>query len=651
MYVGRMTKLIFSLLLIASSFAFASIEQPTLFEVKAKLEEAITKKYHDRISTQLAPDLFSVGAQVTLTTKKELVDAGVNSATSSEMKNMQFDFSDLPADISLGIMAPAQNSRTPSSAATLNQVLKERIKVTQVLVHVGLSPKLGKAYRDKFGTWLNNNIQSEFAGKGKTSVTEIVEIESAKTADEKMPKTFELKMDPKSIEINVQEPTKPRPLGWEERFGQFQNFIGLSILAIFLMITYFVGKFIPSKDVKAQVAVAEKMQEIQSAQLAESSSGGSSNSRNFDTENTAAQISVAPQLTISYESFLEQQRKVAFLALSSKENMAQVTQIWLDSGEFGRSKIALVLDCVLANLGNIELAKAGNKDFSIDWTMPDSIKNDKGLSKAFQAVGSMDMETKYTMLDKAYWDLLSIRTLGANLTKQRFSGFAQLPPSSIHKILNSQDRKVKSITCLHLPPDKLKQVIATMSTEDKKVIVEQAFNYPDMSFEDLDFVDNHLNVLVQMEQLQNVDSVELPRLVPGLLAVISPLEEIQLINQVLATNQESAFFLKQNYPSIAFLNEWPADKLKMLLAKARNLELLALIQTMPETKDLVLSVLPGRARSMLSDDLQSRTLSADDINSNLTDLRARLNYLYENNEIDLLQIFNSPQESTKSEAA
>ena len=646
-----MTKLIFSLLLIASSFAFASIEQPTLFEVKAKLEEAITKKYHDRISTQLAPDLFSVGAQVTLTTKKELVDAGVNSATSSEMKNMQFDFSDLPADISLGIMAPAQNSRTPSSAATLNQVLKERIKVTQVLVHVGLSPKLGKAYRDKFGTWLNNNIQSEFAGKGKTSVTEIVEIESAKTADEKMPKTFELKMDPKSIEINVQEPTKPRPLGWEERFGQFQNFIGLSILAIFLMITYFVGKFIPSKDVKAQVAVAEKMQEIQSAQLAESSSGGSSNSRNFDTENTAAQISVAPQLTISYESFLEQQRKVAFLALSSKENMAQVTQIWLDSGEFGRSKIALVLDCVLANLGNIELAKAGNKDFSIDWTMPDSIKNDKGLSKAFQAVGSMDMETKYTMLDKAYWDLLSIRTLGANLTKQRFSGFAQLPPSSIHKILNSQDRKVKSITCLHLPPDKLKQVIATMSTEDKKVIVEQAFNYPDMSFEDLDFVDNHLNVLVQMEQLQNVDSVELPRLVPGLLAVISPLEEIQLINQVLATNQESAFFLKQNYPSIAFLNEWPADKLKMLLAKARNLELLALIQTMPETKDLVLSVLPGRARSMLSDDLQSRTLSADDINSNLTDLRARLNYLYENNEIDLLQIFNSPQESTKSEAA
>ncbi len=646
-----MTKLIFSLLLIASSFAFASIEQPTLFEVKAKLEEAITKKYHDRISTQLAPDLFSVGAQVTLTTKKEMVDAGVNSATSSEMKNMQFDFSDLPADISLGIMAPAQNSRTPSSAATLNQVLKERIKVTQVLVHVGLSPKLGKAYRDKFGTWLNNNIQSEFAGKGKTSVTEIVEIESAKTADEKMPKTFELKMEPKSIEINVQEPTKPRPLGWEERFGQFQNFIGLSILAIFLMITYFVGKFIPSKDVKAQVAVAEKMQEIQSAQLAESSSGGSSNSRNFDTENTAAQISVAPQLTISYESFLEQQRKVAFLALSSKENMAQVTQIWLDSGEFGRSKIALVLDCVLANLGNIELAKAGNKDFSIDWTMPDSIKNDKGLSKAFQAVGSMDMETKYTMLDKAYWDLLSIRTLGANLTKQRFSGFAQLPPSSIHKILNSQDRKVKSITCLHLPPDKLKQVIATMSTEDKKVIVEQAFNYPDMSFEDLDFVDNHLNVLVQMEQLQNVDSVELPRLVPGLLAVISPLEEIQLINQVLATNQESAFFLKQNYPSIAFLNEWPADKLKMLLAKARNLELLALIQTMPETKDLVLSVLPGRARSMLSDDLQSRTLSADDINSNLTDLRARLNYLYENNEIDLLQIFNSPQESTKSEAA
>ncbi len=520
------------------------------------------------------------------------------------------------------------------------------------MVHVGLSPKLGKTYRDQFTKWLNANIRSEFAEKGKTTVNNIIEIEPVKTAEEKMPKTFELKMEPKAIEISVQEPTKPRQLGWEERFGQFQNFIGLSILAVFLMLTYFGGKFIQSKDVKAQVAVAEKMHEIQAAQAAESGGGRNENSRSgTETELAATQVTSSPQLTIGFESFQEQQRKVAFLALSSKENMAQVTQIWLDDGELGRSKIALVLDCVLANLGNIELAKAGNKNFTIDWTMPESIKNDKGLSKAFKAVALMDIETKFAMLDRAYWDLLSIRTLGANLTKQRFSAFAQLSPSSIHKILSAQDRKVKSVTCLHLPPEKLKLVIATMSIEEKKTIVEQAFNYPDMSFADLDFVDNHLNVLVQMEQMQNVNSVELPRLVPGLLAVSSPLEEIQLVNQVLATNQESAFFLKQNYPSIAFLNEWPKDKLKLLLGKARNLELLAIIQAMPELKENVLSVLPARARTMLADDLQSRVLSEEDVNANLTDLRSRLNYMYENNEIDLLQIFNSTQNEKTSVAA
>lgn len=649
MFRGPLTKLILIILLSAGHSAF-SYEQPTLIEIKAKLEESITRKYQDRISTQLKPDLFSVGAQVTMTVKKELVE--VPAGEISEDSKPVFDFSDLPADIALGIMSPTLKQTAKGNKPANNQVMKERIKVTQITVHVGLSPKLGKPYRDQFTKWLNANIKSEFAEKGKTTVSDITEIDSVKTAEEKMPKTFELKMEPKAIEIRVQEPTKPRQLGWEERFGQFQNFIGMTILAVFLMLTYFGGKFIQSKDVKAQVAVAEKMQELQAAQVADSGGGRNENSRSGGEADIAAtQVTSTPQLTIGFESFQEQQRKVAFLALSSKENMAQVTQIWLDDGELGRSKIALVLDCVLANLGNIELAKAGNKDFTIDWTMPDSIKNDKGLSKAFRAVALMDIETKFGMLDRAYWDLLSIRTLGANLTKQRFSAFSQLPPSSIHKILSAQDRKVKSVTCLHLPPEKLKQVVSTMSIEEKKTIVEQAFNYPDMSFADLDFVDNHLNVLVQMEQMQNVNSVELPRLVPGLLAVTSPLEEIQLVNQVLATNQESAFFLKQNYPSIAFLGEWPQDKLKMLLGKARNLELLSIIQTIPEIKDAVLNVLPVRARTMLADDLQSRVLSEEDVNANLTDLRARLNYMYENNEIDLLQMFNSTQNEKTSVAA
>lgn len=646
MFRGPLTKLILIILLSAGHSAF-SYEQPTLIEIKAKLEEAITRKYHDRISTQLKPDLFSVGTQVTMTVKKEMVE--VPAGEMAETERPLFDFSDLPADIALGMMSPTLKPTAKKASPANNKVLKERIKVTQIMVHVGLSPKLGKNYRDKFTNWLNANIKSEFAEKGKTTVSDITEIEPVKTAEEKMPKTFELKMEPKAIEISVQEPTKPRQLGWEERFGQFQNFIGMSILAVFLMLTYFGGKFIQSKDVKAQVAVAEKMQELQAAQVANADGGRNENSRSgIETETAATQATSSPQLTIGFESFQEQQRKVAFLALSSKENMAQVTQIWLDEGELGRSKIALVLDCVLANLGNIELAKAGNKDFTIDWTMPESIKNDKGLSKAFKAVALMDIEIKFGMLDRAYWDLLSIRTLGANLTKQRFSAFSQLSPSSIHKILSAQDRKVKSVTCLHLPPEKLKQVIATMSIEEKKTIVEQAFNYPDMSFADLDFVDNHLNVLVQMEQMQNVNSVELPRLVPGLLAVISPLEEIQLVNQVLATNQDSAFFLKQNYPSIAFLNEWPKDKLKMLLGKARNLELLSVIQTIPELKEAILSVLPARARTMLADDLQSRVLSEEDVNAYLTDLRSRLNYMYENNEIDLLQMFNSTQDEKTS---
>ena len=63
----RCDHLIFIFLLLAGMNAFANNlnEQPDTLEAKSRLEQIVTKKIQDRISTQLPKDTFNVGVQVT----------------------------------------------------------------------------------------------------------------------------------------------------------------------------------------------------------------------------------------------------------------------------------------------------------------------------------------------------------------------------------------------------------------------------------------------------------------------------------------------------------------------------------------------------------------------------------------------------------
>ena len=649
----KFTKLFVWILLLGLP-ARATIDQTDLLEIKAKLEDAITKKYNNRISTRIRSELFSVGAQVTLTVKKEMVDAD-----SVDLRNSNSYFSELPADISLGIMGSLPKSADGTSPAIQpnrgGKVLREKIKIVEILVHVGLSPKLGKAYQDQFNLWLNANIKSEFAGIGKASVNNYMDLDPADKEDSKNAKTFELKMEPKSIEIKTQEPTSARLLGWEERFGQFQNFIGLAFLAVLLMITFIASKYIPSRDVNNQLAVAEKLAELRNSQTSnDEKEVGTSKSLQI-TKQVASQTleneKGPARLLATYESFQEQQRKIAFLVLSSKENMDLVTQMWLEDGDFGRAKIALVLDCVLANIGKVESLSKASGEVSPALTLPDSIRTDKGLSKVFQSIATLDLDGKAELLDKAYWDLLSIQTLGIDLTKQRFSSFVALPASAIHTIMSAQDPKTKAVTYLHLPSEKLKVVLSTMALEDKKDILSEAFSHSNLTDSDLDQVNTSLNNIIQREKLKNSYTVNLPSLVPNLLAVTTPLEEIHLLGELMTAKPISTKFLMTNYPSMLFIQYWSPEQLKLLSGRFKNAQYLALIQAIPVLQDLILNVLPAKSQAMIKDDIGVKILTDDELNANLQEVRIQLMHLFENSEIDLTQLYETAMNSTTNVAA
>lgn len=617
---------IYNILILAllglSQAAHAAFEQADLIVTKSKLEEAIVKKYQDRISTRLQSDLYTVGAQVTLKVVKEKVDQG-----SDEPKRASGGSMDIPNDITLGVVS-AITQREDASG----NLIKEKIKITKVQVFVGLSPKLGEEYKKQFSEWLKNNIKSEFGAVGSAALNDFIAIKEEKVV----------------------------PLTWQEKFGQYQNFIGLIAFALLFAISYILGKFVLSKDVKEQNAVALKIQELRAAMSASSSgpsaqttvSAISSHETGGGVVEQYKEHSINPESASSvFESFTQQQKKVSFIALSSTFTLDQAVEMWMEQGLIGRSKLALVLDCVLAAMGDANFDESGAPKLSQEWVLPDSVKRDKGFAKCFRMIPTISLEEKTSTLEVAYWDLLSIKTLGTCVAKQRFVALSALSPESINKILSKQNNKIKALTMLHLPSEKLGQVTMSLSYEEKMNLVSHAFKTPNLSDYEIDMVDTTLTAVVQDEVKKVFDTVALPPLVPGVLQTLKPFEEIKIIADISANHPGGKDYLKENYPTLAFISDWPKDKLKQLMSPFRAQQILALLQAIPDCQAAVLEVLPGKTRAMVESDLGSKKYTDEEMDLYLQEIKSYMASLFDAGIVDLKSLFKETSNKAENKAS
>lgn len=597
----------------------AAVEQTDILELKAKLEEILTNKYRTRLSARLPADLFSVGTQVTLENEKDLKEKGKGNIEPDKILKDELSPSDI-GNFGFGSLMSLPEPAEPKDP-------KLAWKITKIEVFVGLSSRLSPEAKQKFTSWVKSNIQREFGSVGSLTVEDLpegVKKEGDKGSDFKFDKPFEVNLNS----------DKPRVLGPVEKFGYFQNLVGLIALALILLAATIISKLVLSRDTKEQNTTAIKIQEMKSetAGLAPTGTFGSQAGKDSGGYNAGE---INPNLV--FESYRDLQRKAAFLALSFQKKITVVVDMWLDEGEDGRCKLASIIDSVLNHLGSAQTPAAG--DFSFDWSMPDKAKSDKSLSVVFRIYGSMPLAEKSAILERAYWDILSAKALGAHMIKQRFSSLSQLPVPVIQRVLSAQDKKARSVTTLHLSAEKLAQIAFGLTIDEKRALVDQAFESPVLSEIELDVVDQTLTSLIQRETSNTEDTVEVPTLVPGLLAVMKALEEVELIRGLTANRPDATEFLKQNYGSMMFLGDWPKEKLKLLLGRARSSEVHALLQTIPEITDVVMEVIAARTRAMVKEDLGKKILSPDDVETNLEPIRNRIWQMIEAGEIELSKVF------------
>ncbi len=587
------------------------INRAEIVEYRSKLEEVIAEKYRRRISTRIEDDAFNVGTQVVI----ELVKDEKNNPVAKQEE------SSLPSDITLGIL---ENYTLPES--TLTPAARPQLRIKKVEILVGLHPKLGKDYKAKFSTWLKASIKAEFQNLGSATITDLVE----------KPKVIEKK-----------EPEQARPLNWEEKFGYFQNLIGFIVLAFFLVFGMIIAKRMPSKDTQEQLSVALRIQEMKNSQLQLGSQKPAA-ALGAPGEKNKNELQLSANLL--FDNYRDHQRKVAFIALSSPEKIDQALDLWFDESEEGRKKIASLVDSVLTQYG-INQLNEGVNPAEMEWHMPEKIRNDKDLPGVFRAFATLSLVDKTSILEKTYWDLLSLKTLSDKLMRPRFSSISQLPAAKIQKILSGQDAKVKSLTLLHLPLEKLNQVMSEMTFDEKKTTVIQAFSLTRVREKELELLDESLRFNVKKDESTQEGTIEVQSLIPNMLMSLKPTEELTLLKDIVSKLPDQGEYLKQNYPSLAFVMDWPEDKFKLLAGNATTQEALALIQMMPDISTKVLAALPSRTKMIVQDEIGKRQIDSAELDQHLEGLKYRLFKLVNDGQISLVQIFKSSANASPGKAA
>lgn len=593
--------------------------RPELIEVKSRLEDSIAKRYRERIATRIPTELFNVAVQATIKIKEDNPDL---KSPTKELSNPKTDLPDINLGIIESIAVVDSTSAESPDFAKISKSFLERVEVKKIEIIVGLSPKLGEEYKATFKPWLSTTVKGDFGNIGSIKVADLAPM-------------------PKEESTESAQPERPRVLTFEEKFGNYQNAIGLGVFSLILLIALLLFKFLPSRDMKEQVNLSLRIQEMKDSQLRLQNTTGKGAIEAKKSEKQEIQLNA----NLLFDSFREHQKKVALIALSSPGIADQVLDRWFEEGTEGRKKVASLVDCVLTHYGN----NASNIPLSgASWNLPERIKNDKELPSIFTAFSGYSLQEKTALVEKTYWDLLSVKTLGDKLTSLPFASMAQLPASKIQKVLSKQDKKVQSLTILHLPQEKMEEVVSGLSFEEKKNMIVEAFAIPKMKPQEIEMADQSLKFLIKKEESVDDGLVEIQSMIPNMLMCLSPLEEIQLIQQILPTLSDQGHFIKRSYPSLAFISQWPEEKLKHFLTGVQPNDILALVKAIPEATEVINSVIPNRTQTILKDSL-NRTLTSEELNNGLGTLRIKL-FKYANDGIINLELIfkDAPAAPTKA---
>lgn len=551
---------------------------PEVLSAKAFLEEVLVRRYSLELSSKIDRGFFSLGSQLDLTLLPK------KAPTNERMELEPI------SDLMIGTLDPEELIKRfagHDERGLMAQSFLKNFRIRAVGVSVGLKEGLRPEVKAEVESWLSTRLKNEFGTVGKGEVTWI-QAGEAKKLEEKPPATM-----------------------WDS-VDRFQALAGQIVLALALLFGIFLWKFLSGRpgllstqlgdgasiQVNAQ-GKGEKGEVAQEVQRKNMEEHDKINLLREVEEKRKRLNEIAPRLTVELQPIIRS---------------------WCQSGEEGKLKIACFAEAVGKELGKL----------------PIPIDAMAEVTKTFGNMVALQLEQKRDLLEKIYWDLLTVLNLGSEALFKPFSYLGDQTVKSLNEVLMAENPKLKTLVALYLPTELRSNFIKSQTWEEKVRMVESAAALNAVEARELKSYDINVKGKITPQTTQQMIPLDLTlnKVVEGLTAV----ERISILHQITGPAIEA---YKLSVPSIAFLGEWPEPKLSVFLARASSDEVLAYLRVRPELQEKFLKLAPPLTAEVVTDELnRPDQMSNAERTQILSFLDQKLDEMISKGELNLEDLFH-----------
>jgi|GEM_PF-2385824 len=490
------------------------------------------------------------------------------------------------SDLSLGYLDPEEIIRRymPPKDESKVQGFLENFKIKKVAITVGLKKDLGEEVKATVNTWLTQRIKDEFGENGSGNVVFLNEIVAPKK--------------------EVPEKTN------YEKLQDFQELAGQIAMALAVLLAVILYSLLAKKEsgsspltIQNQMTASEK--DSQAKKVAEEATR---------------------QLREKKESLAEEikQLNVRLRALmpAMQPHMISLIRTWCQMGEVGWTRLATFAGAVGQSLGKLPIP--------VD-AIPD-------VTKTFAQMAEQTQEDKKDVLTKIYWDVLTVMNLGPDSLEQPFGYLAATKSDVVQQVLIEENPRLRSIVSIYMPPEKRKSYMGSLTEESKLELLQNAALLSKVSSSEIRTMDMGLRGRLKTDNSGDTVSFEMG--LSKLIETLSPIEAAILPSKI---EGQGLLAYKRSVASLAFLNEWPDEKLSLLISRASNDEVVTLLKVRPDFREKILALCPPMTVKVAEDEL-SRPDRLNDYEKGvwLESLGQKLTEMVELREVSLEDIFPLP---------
>lgn len=614
--IKKLIQIILSFQLMVS-FASAQRLQSHVLELQNRIEAQIDRNLTNLISTQLAPATFDVSTRV-----KVVEIPPANKPPKNDKKK---DPSEMPAGMDLGAVDVREVIEAYKSEIEELKAFKEsnkqelinepKFSVNRIEVVVGLSDQYDDAYVAQFNEWLSKRVNQDYGALATATVN-------------------------KAKPLPVKDAPGPN---WRD----FLPFISYGLLAIALMVAAWLlsrglirlgegtksivlehkNPFALEHNQKVENKIEEKTEQEKKGEL----EALSQLAHKDDLDNENELLQAGDELI----------GKITYLCLELGKGVNDIVRLWLDNGNDGFIKTAVLVDMIVTLKEKVssETAAANNLEHKKSYppeaqsaimklTLPldQDLVSSYGvnLSEAYREAASMDHKSKFKFLEQIYWDLLQARSIGVQNMRKPFDYLDQMSEDTLGEVLKSQTDEGKALALMFGDSSKTQQYLATLDEEEKQKIVQKMLNLSKVSQKQLWDMDSSLKLQLINSSLN--PSEKLINLFPRTIDLLNSLDaydEMNLLRGIVANMPDRGLTIKQQYTTLAFVDEWNAEFVAKLIKVATSNELVNLLRAVPEAKEFVLGLCPEKMKMLVSDDLELQSGDEKSLKQNLRSLKSK----------------------------